>query len=90
MTEENLVEEVVDEKKELKTPSYIRRNVDKYYKKNMNDNEEFKNKRKEYTKKYRERMKDNEEYQEKQRQKRKEYNDRKKLEKLNLNNNDNQ
>ena len=90
MTEENLVEEVVEEKKELKTPSHIRRNVDKYYKKNMNDNEEFKNKRKEYTKQYRERMKDNEEYQEKQRKKRKEYYERKKLEKLNLNNNDNQ
>ena len=56
----------------------------------MNDNEEFKNKRKEYTKQYRERMKDNEEYQEKQRKKRKEYYERKKLEKLNLNNNDNQ
>ena len=38
----------VDLKKDLKTPSYIRRNVDKYYKKNMTDNEEFKNKRKEY------------------------------------------
>jgi len=83
MTEENLVEEVVDEKKELKTPSYIRKANKDYYERNKT-NKEYLQKKKDKLYEYRERMKDNEEYQEKQRQKRKEYNERKKLEKLNL------
>ena len=55
MTEENLVEEVVDEKKELKTPSYIRKANKDYYERNKT-NKEYLQKKKDKLYEYRERV----------------------------------
>jgi len=83
MTEENLVEEVVDEKKEVyvhKTPSYQRKANKDYYERNKNDPEFIEKlrirKREEY-----EMKKNDPEFMEKRRLASRKYYEKKKLEK---------